>query len=548
MDSLSNDSRVQNQTVRVFQEVAESFGNFWGHKYLKIDENQKHGTALGTKLSFAQITELFENTMKGSSLTNLEKQVLIKSYAKITSNYIKTKNSFWNRVAKYLGKKSEEEDKQISKASTLVETQSKTLITDIINNKEKTKEDLSLLLTISDQTLSKLDYQTLNEVWELCQMSSLYAPQVKAELFNRLMADFKFQGFEIANLDDKTLKEMWQLCPVDSPNAPLVKGELFARLMDQVYHQKYGINANRGNLEKYIQSEDFIRHQQSVEVLYPGSFTPEEAQGMATQRVPVDIERDRYFDSTSANNLLGHNTSYFEENADAVATRGPVSIYSKTFLWNPPGCSYGEKIEVGILSTYGPALDSIKQPGVGQFIMGESVEGPINDLNEDAFRDYMQVMMQGISQIAASKDHKRVVIPLVSLGVFINLLNEGSKKKAYEIFQETLAEAINSNKDGLKGKNIVISEYAEGPGKGISEELSKQTGLEIGHITGDIKDNAENGDLIVNAWDPHSAPGNGNEGDNSLDGHLGRSTGMLLTQTNWFNGELNNPEHYKPIA
>ena len=34
--------------------------------------------------------------------------------------------------------------------------------------------------------------------------------------------------------------------------------------------------------------------------------------------------------------------------------------------------------------------------------------------------------------------------------------------------------------------------------------------------------------LFVNAWDPHSVPGNGNEGDNSLDGHIGRCTALQL--------------------
>jgi len=32
--------------------------------------------------------------------------------------------------------------------------------------------------------------------------------------------------------------------------------------------------------------------------------------------------------------------------------------------------------------------------------------------------------------------------------------------------------------------------------------------------------------LFVNAWDPWSIVGNGNEGDGSLDGHMGRTTMM----------------------
>ena len=52
------------------------------------------------------------------------------------------------------------------------------------------------------------------------------------------------------------------------------------------------------------------------------------------------------------------------------------------------------------------------------------------------------------------------------------------------------------------------------------------------------------GDFVINAWDPHSAPGNGNDGDPSFDGHIGRSTGILVTQLPWFNQYLNDPSHY----
>ncbi len=34
--------------------------------------------------------------------------------------------------------------------------------------------------------------------------------------------------------------------------------------------------------------------------------------------------------------------------------------------------------------------------------------------------------------------------------------------------------------------------------------------------------------LFVNAWDPHSLPGNGNAGDISLDGYVGRSSAVHL--------------------
>jgi hypothetical protein len=37
-----------------------------------------------------------------------------------------------------------------------------------------------------------------------------------------------------------------------------------------------------------------------------------------------------------------------------------------------------------------------------------------------------------------------------------------------------------------------------------------------------VPNDIESGDFLVNAWDPNSNIGNGNEADNSLDGYVGR--------------------------
>ena len=49
--------------------------------------------------------------------------------------------------------------------------------------------------------------------------------------------------------------------------------------------------------------------------------------------------------------------------------------------------------------------------------------------------------------------------------------------------------------------------------------------------------------MYVNAWDPWTIIGNGNENDNSLDGYWGKSTNMSVL--GWF---LTNPEMtFRPV-
>lgn len=75
---------------------------------------------------------------------------------------------------------------------------------------------------------------------------------------------------------------------------------------------------------------------------------------------------------------------------------------------------------------------------------------------------------------------------------------------------------------------IVMSEYSEPQPADVWHDKM---------IIGDIV-RPPRKDFIVNAWDPHSAPGNGNDADHSFDGAMGRSTGILLTQTSWLNDTL----------
>ena len=50
--------------------------------------------------------------------------------------------------------------------------------------------------------------------------------------------------------------------------------------------------------------------------------------------------------------------------------------------------------------------------------------------------------------------------------------------------------------------------------------------------------------LYVNAWDPHSIVGNGNEFDNSLDGYFGRSTAMGFLSCPFINEDLLKEQNY----
>ena len=65
-------------------------------------------------------------------------------------------------------------------------------------------------------------------------------------------------------------------------------------------------------------------------------------------------------------------------------------------------------------------------------------------------------------------------------------------------------------------------------------------------LQGDIVKIAQKHDMIVNPWDPHSLPGNGNDNDLSFDGVMGKHA-ALGTQAPHLNPFLSNSHHYVAV-
>lgn len=352
----------------------------------------------------------------------------------------------------------------------------------------------------------------------------------------------------LAELSDEEFQGVWKSMQIGTPEASSIQKEMFRRLMgDQgLYNSRYRTNLNFKNLAAYIESPEFVAHQRSTKVYVGHNLSPDQAKLMANQREPVNIAQGRGYNLPRAEKLLGYSTSFFETQGRNLDSNAVVSVYSKTFLWDPPGGNI--KKEVAVLSVYAPALDSPQQPRFNHYIDGQPKEEN-NRLNVAAYRAHMQEVAMTIVQAAIdNKDStRRVVIPLVGQSAFVSTLSGQGKQQAMQIFVETMAEALKQNAQALQGLPIVISEYSGQKGVQAAQNIAAISRMPVGSILGDIKTQSREGDLIVNAWDPHSAPGNGNDGDNSFDGQIGRSTGVLLTQTNWFNSQMNDEGAYRRI-
>jgi hypothetical protein len=331
-----------------------------------------------------------------------------------------------------------------------------------------------------------------------------------------------------------------------------------------IYEPHYAPIRNRSCLENYITTRDFERHVATAKVYYNNNeLSVQDAAQIAFQREPVNITTTQHYDKTkltryiSDKGFIPHTESAFNT-PDQKKTNGEqfknhpctVGIYSETFLWSQPGVE-DSKIEISCLSIPAPALDSQYQPHYSYYVQN-------NTLDKNKYAQEMNVLANMVVKAAIENKLsafqgmgiKRLVIPLYGQGAFLAALVDIDRLEANKLFFAALVKNIISHANSFIGVEIVISEYSNAINSQLQSNFVKPLkakGLNVGIINGDILQTARERDLIVNAWDPHSIPGNGNDHDGSFDGAMGRSTGIGLTQLAWINPYISKNSNGIPV-
>lgn len=336
-----------------------------------------------------------------------------------------------------------------------------------------------------------------------------------------------------------------------------------------IYDTRYTPAENIPILTDYIQSEDYERHAHTRKVYYNADqLNVADAKTVVKRREPVNIGMNQHYDKKPLKKLYGYVASAFNDpKLKKTQDQQPfgkqpntIAIYSETYMWPEPG-NKEKRHEIACLSLPAPALDSSAQPHYAYYIQD-------GRLNLEKYRGEMEHLAKTIVQTtlenkdAAFQDRKigRLVISQYGQGAFLGeIKNSEDKIAARRIFFETLMTEIGTHADKLQDVEIVMSAYA---GRNPTEEekqkaeqdlrneyepLLADKGIKIGVIVGDIKDTARDRDMIVNAWDPHSAPGNGCKGDPTFDGKMGWLTGIIATQVAHLNRTLKDDNAYVPV-
>lgn len=276
-----------------------------------------------------------------------------------------------------------------------------------------------------------------------------------------------------------------QLLPSTSAVPTLAQRVNNARKLREVYRPGFAFPAwsvddlQSGKLEELAQT---------VSVYYPMDADLMEVEELVKQREPVNIAMRRLYDEGRMKEYFGYSRGAYDRSSPERLMPN-IAIYCKT-----PMQFGNQREEVHVVNVIGFAFDSPQQPDYQHF----RHKGGIRDLIQK-----MNQMWEYVFFCARNKELDRVYLPNVGGGAFFAGLREHCN---YEWLKRESLEPVRQ-----RYPDIEVFDLPHIPAWVFSDGRSS------------LKCS-----LLVNAWDPWSMVGNGNEGDNSLDGFFGRCTAMAL--------------------
>ena len=271
----------------------------------------------------------------------------------------------------------------------------------------------------------------------------------------------------------------------------------------------------------YVDQKTFDKYAKRAQVYTTSNLSDRVIQRLCIEREPVNIGMKRYYDHNVMIKIFGYQVSYYQRYYEKTKTLAPnIGIYTYAPV------DHGNKHhDVHFYHAIGISLDDKEQPDY-KVLSGRHFDHHL------LIGLYANVF-ECIFQCAEDQKLTSIVMSLVGNGVFSNLFPGGSgafQKYIWVPGFQSVAKKypwVTVSFMGIGDKDPYIQKY-----------MMEKGYLDMGRFPDILSNQLFDVDktLIVNSWDPHSFPGNGNEGDQSLDGWIGRCSGIQF-----FGSGLTNP-------
>ena len=223
---------------------------------------------------------------------------------------------------------------------------------------------------------------------------------------------------------------------------------------------------------------------------------------IASEREPVNFAMTRHYDAQRLFTFVDYQISGYQSHFNKTGQLAPnIGVYTYA-----PVLVRGQQHDAHIYHAVGAALDSPQQADY-KVLVEES-----NDSAAALTAFYVRVF-EKIFYTAHLLGLHRVIMSLVGASNFAAAY--GSEK----LQRESWVPAFKRVRERFLHLRVDLMGGEPGPAMDYFANAHKTSLFPA--VVVDAKDA-----LIVNAWDPHSMPGNGNAADASLDGHVGRSSAV----------------------
>jgi hypothetical protein len=298
--------------------------------------------------------------------------------------------------------------------------------------------------------------------------------------------------------------------------------------MKKIYTQGYGPPEWVG--DKYIDKDHFGKNAPKAKLFYDNGADLSDVKKVANEREPVNIAMDRFFDLKMMETEFGYRTSYYQRYYDEYKELAPnigVLTYSLIRVPDEKDKNKYTDLQMNIYHAIGAALDSEDQPDY-KFFVEWTGNGVTHD--RDLINFYVSVFMKILSAATYCKA-KGIVMSLVGADAYASKYPGGKNKMQKNVWIPAFKFVLeywswwywSDNKE--KKVFALMCDPQKSQKDPAYKYMTKHLGADsVGKFPEFLSDQYEKYKdwMIVNAWDCHAIPGNGNEKDDTLDGFIGR--------------------------
>ncbi len=285
-------------------------------------------------------------------------------------------------------------------------------------------------------------------------------------------------------------------------------------------------------LSKFKNRSFWNGYMRSACVYYPQGASLEIVKKLVKEREPVNMARNRPFDEDKMLTYFGWNRGFYDRYYEKNRKLAPnIAIYTPTLL-----VTKTDEQKIHVLHAIGLAFDHPKQSDC-QYFLGSTFKITLKKQKE--LEKVYKTIFKMIYKCAIDRGFTDVVLSGFGTYNFAKLYNEHNKKKILEnvfipAFESTVSECPKKMRFYTMGlgdsSHLFTSAYYHGDVGRFPACCNKFEDLDTV--------------LFLNCFDMISIPGNGQKGDNSIDGFIGRYTCISVTGTSMTNPYLEKDESY----